>query len=418
MSAASSLRLPRLATFVFASLVLFPLPARAQLSGGIEDPGDSAQYRSGTLAWSPALVFSTGHDTNVYREPVGFRDYETFFVPQIEAWWIHPGYAVRAQAAVEVVHFMDNVGATNTQIGVGWERRTSAIRPWVHFNRRRTNANPTGFEAGYKSLRLESDINGGVAFHMSPRSQTSLFARTTRTGWDADAIYQGSILQQNLNRVTTGFGASYSYAITPLTSVGGGVESFQDRFRYAPSRDGRLMTVRGQVDFARPALIFGRVSIGQERFSAGQSGAADYSGLAVQTNIGYGSPERTLVKFSMNQGTQYSVDTALGYYVLTGYTLSVSRRINQTLEAAVFANRFGMDYRPSLLAAALGRVDIVTEYGGVVAYRVGRRGKVGTSVERATKSGPWGYEAVRVVAFLTYGSGRFQRLDRPTPLER
>lgn len=398
--------------------VALPVVASAQARTNDPDPAENAQYRKGTLAWSPALVFSSGHDTNVYREPVGFEDYETFVVPQIEGWWVHPGFAVKGRGAVEVVHFMNNVGATNTQVGVGIERRQSRIRPWFDYNRRRTNANPTGFEVGYKSLRLENDINGGVRFKFSPRTELQGFGRATKTGWDADAVYQGSILKQNLNRSTTAVGGAFAYAITPLTSVGAGVDYYKDEFRYAPSRDGETMIARAQVGFARPALIFGTAAVGIEKFTSKDSGAAAHNGLSVLTNIGYGSPDGTLIKFNMTRGTQYSVDQTLGYYVLTGTGVSAARRLGSRIDMAVFWNRFGMDYRPSGLEAALARVDIVNEIGGAAAYRVGRLSRFGFTVEKASKTGPWGYKAVRVVGFMTYGSGRFQRLDRPTPFER
>src|SRR5688500_6021389 len=77
-----------------------PIPLLAQDDA---DPSADAQYRLGALAFSPALVFSSGYDTNVYREPIGFADLENFAVPQIEAWWIQPGFRAAASAALEGV---------------------------------------------------------------------------------------------------------------------------------------------------------------------------------------------------------------------------------------------------------------------------------------------------------------------------
>jgi hypothetical protein len=96
----------------------------------------------------------------------------------------------------------------------------------------------------------------------------------------------------------------------------------------------------------------------------------------------------------------------------------VSRRIYQRWDLAGFGGRHGLDYRPAGTTASIGRVDVVTEYGGAAAYRVGNWMRVGATVEESSKTGPDGYSSLRIVGFLTYGSGRFQRLDRPTPFER
>jgi hypothetical protein len=382
------------------------------------DPAEGAMYRNGALAWTPALVFSFGHDTNVYREPTGFADYETFAVPQIEGWWVHPGFFVRMIGALEVVHFANNAGAKNTQAGLSFERRQSTIRPFLSLNHRRTNANPTGFEIGYKSLRLENEIMGGAQMKASPRSIARITARLVRTGWDADARYQTSSLREKLNRYTTSLSVGYGYSLTPLTAIGGRVDVVQDRFKYSPDRDGKTLRVMGEVSFARPALIFGNASIGYEHFRSAASGAADFNGLATTTSIGYGSPDGTLIKVLLSRDTAYSFDNALAYYVMTTLNVTASRHLGRAWDVAAFGGRYGLDYRPPGLPASVGRVDTVVEYGGAAAYRVGRWARVGGTLEHAQKSGTAPYKALRLVGFLTFGSGRFQRLDRPTPFER
>jgi hypothetical protein len=375
-------------------------------------------FRNGALAWTPALVFSSGHDTNVYREEIGFADYETFVVPQMQGWWVHPGFAVTLNGAVEVVHFANNVGATNSQAGVQIQRRQSRIRPFAGLNHRRTNANPTGFEVGYKSLRLENDMSAGVRFITSPRSQFDLTARYTKTGWDADAIYQTSSLREKLNRDTTGVGGSFSYAITPLTSVGGRVEYSEDRFKFSPLRDGKTTREYFQVAFSKPAVVFGTASVGFEHFKSEASGAADFNGLVTAVSVGYGTPDGTLLKFYVNRDTQYSFDTSLAYFVLTGYNVTASRRVGRAWDTAAFFNRYSIDYSQAGLPASVGRGNVVTEYGGAIAYRVGRWGRIGATAEHAQETGSVHFSALRMVGFLTYGSGRFQRLDRPIPFEQ
>jgi hypothetical protein len=382
------------------------------------DPAEGASYRSGTLAWTPALVVSFGHDTNVYREPTGFADYELFLVPQIETWLVHPGYSVRMIGAVELVHFANNIGATNTQAGIRFDRRQSVVRPFFGLNHRRTNANPTGFEVGYKSLRLENEIVAGAGVKVSPRSTLAGTLRLVRTGWDADAIYQSSSLKEKLNRDTSTLSADYAYTLTPLTSIGGRVESTKDRFKYSPIRDGETLRLMSVASFARQALIFGTVALGYENFKSDQAEVADFSGLIGATSVGYGRPDGTLAKLYWSRDTAYSYDTALAYYVMSSTNVTLSKRIGTSWDVAGFLGRYKLDYRPPQLADSIARVDTVIEYGGAAAYRVGRLGRVGVTMEHAQRDGVDGFKSLRIVGFLTYGSGRFQRLDRPTPFER
>lgn len=383
------------------------------------DPSADATYRYGSLALTPAMVFSSGYDTNVYREQIGFADYETFVVPQIEAWWVQPGFRVTGRAAMEAVSFLNNPGAINGQTGVRFDRTHSLITPWAGWNRRRTNASPTGFEIGYKSLRIENDISGGVNAVLSQRTKMSGLVRIVRTNWDADAIYQTSSLREKLNRDTLGTNATFSYTLTPLTAIGATVETQDDKFKYSPVRDGHAIRVGSVVEFARPAMLFGNAVVGYEHFTSPASGAADFNGMFASANLGYGTADGTLMKLFVNRDLQYSYDPSLAYYVSTGITGTVSRNVMRRWDIAAFGGRYFLDYRPAAGDLASARpVESVIEFGGAAAYRLNGHTRVGFSVERAAKTGADGYDAVRVIGFLTYGSGRFQRLDRPTPFER
>ncbi len=77
-----------------------------------------------------------------------------------------------------------------------------------------------------------------------------------------------------------------------------------------------------------------------------------------------------------------------------------------------------MDYRPAGTTASIGRVDRVYEFGGAIAYRIGNWVRLGVTAEHAHEGGTAPFTSMRLVSFLTYGSGRFQRLDRPTPFEQ
>lgn len=382
------------------------------------DPTEDASYQFGALAFTPALVFSTGYDTNVYRERQGFADYETFVVPQIQGWWTQPGFRVSAQAAAERVNFRHNVGATNAQIGARIDRINALITPYLSWDRRRTNAGPTGFEAGYKSLRLEDDLASGLRAPLTPRSHVNGLIRLVRTRWDADARYQTSSLREKLNRDTLSAVASFGYTLTRLTAVGASVEIERDRFQFSPIRDGNTLRIAPTLDFAPAAFLFGTARIGYEQFRSPASGAADFNGLFGSVNLGYGLPGGTLLKALFTRDVEFSYDPALAYYVSTNLSLTAAHRIAGRWDAAAFTGRYLLDFRPPQRPLVGRPVDVVSEIGGAIAYRIRTRTRVGWTIEHAQKTGVEGFQAFRMVGFMTFGSGRFQRLDRPTPFER
>jgi hypothetical protein len=381
------------------------------------DPTVAAHYRQGAIAYTPAIVFSAGYDTNVYREAVGFADTEIFAVPQIEAWWTQPGFVVTGKAAVEAVSFQNHEGAVNHQVGARIDRSRGIIAPYFSWTRRRTNAGPTGFEAGYKSLRLENSFNGGARAFINPRARMIGYGSLVQTRWDADARYQTSSLKESLNRDTLGAGLGFSYAVTSLTGVGVSVDAFRDQFLYSPIRDGDTVRVGPTVDFGPKAIVFGMATFGLQSFKSKTVEAADLKSRFFNVNLGYGVPEGTLIRVMFDQSIQYSYDTSLSHYLITSIFVSAARRVKERWDLTGFAGRYDLNYRADL-PGPTHPPTITKEFGAAAAYRVGRWTRIGVTAERSLKTGSDGYGAVRVVGFMTYGSGRFQRLDRPIPFER
>jgi hypothetical protein len=406
--------------FVSAAWILCWFMSAGVLSAQDEfefDPTVDAHYRQGAIAYTPAIVFSAGYDTNVYREAIGFADTEIFAVPQIEAWWTQPGFVVTGKAAVEAVSFQNHEGAVNHQLGARIDRSRGMIAPYFGWNHRQTNAGPTGFEVGYKSLRKENSFNGGARMLINPRARLHGYGSLVQTRWDADARYQTSNLKETLNRDTLGAGVGFAYAVTPLTGVGVSVDAFRDQFLYSPVRDGDTVRIGPTVDFAPKAFVFGTASFGIQSFKSKNVEAADLKSRFLSANLGYGVPEGTLIRVVLDQQFQYSYDTSLSHYLITSVAATAARRVAERWDLAGFIGRYALSY-PADLPGPTHPPTVTREFGGVAAYRVGRWTRIGVSAERALKNGSDGYDAVRVVGFMTHGSGRFQRLDRPIPFER
>lgn len=382
------------------------------------DPSVTARVRVGPVAFTPAVVLSGGYDTNPYREPGRGKTLELYALPQIEGW--HRGNAVRANfwAAGEFVTFSEMVGARNWQVGGRLDRAPASFRPYLRYNLRNTNANPTGFEVGHKSLRIEGDLDVGATVR-SGRFSFAGSAHSTRTNWAADAMYLGSSLREKLNRRSNAVRAGVGFSVTPLTAVEFAAERTTDRFTYSPVRDGNGSVFWWGVTFASPAVIQGNAYVGYRRFHSLEAGEADFDGAVATVTIVHVRPAGGFVALRYDRDIQFSYDTSLAYYLSNAFSLTGVVPLTTTWRLQGYAASTTLDYRPAG-SPVRGPVYHVLEFGGVVGFRLGEATVVGVTAERAHAKGLQGWNEFRLTCFLTYGSadGRYQRLDRPIPFSR
>jgi hypothetical protein len=81
---------------------------------------------------------------------------------------------------------------------------------------RRTNARPTGFEIGERSLRLEQMFDVGSELRAGDKLSFTVGAVWNRINYDAADIYQDSSLKEKLNRDTNVLLGQVGYRLTPL----------------------------------------------------------------------------------------------------------------------------------------------------------------------------------------------------------
>lgn len=396
--------------------------AGVSVSGGL-GAGDASAQSAGALGegkvglftFNPGLVFSAGHDTNPYREAGAEPDVETYVIPQVSGWFTPARLRTNFYGAIEVITFANRVGARNHQFGARNEWQGSRLAPFVDFNSRHTNANPTGFEVGRKSMRIEHALQSGVRTRLGGRVSAVGFYHRTRTNWDADAIYQTSSLREKLNRTDVSVGGRVEVALTPLTTLRASGEHSTNTFEFSPGRNGSGNSFGGGITLTGPAAITGSAEIGYRTFTSA-SGDVNFRGLFSSVAVSRTFPSETIVMIGFSRDMQFSYDLSLAYFVSRSLQTTVIQPINSSLAVQAFAARHTLMYDK----AAPGAVPInaVTEAGFAIGQRLGRLLRVGVSGEWASATGGQPWDEVRIVAFLTWGVGGFQRLDRPIPFAR
>lgn len=380
-----------------------------------QSPAQNGEMRSGIFSVRPALVFSIGHDTNPYRESPADPDVETYVIPQVEGSF-RPGH-LRTDffGAIEMVTFANRVGARNHQIGTRNEWRGGRLTPFLDFTSKHTNANPVGFEVGRKSMRNENALKTGLRTDFTSRLSGSAFYVRTATSWDADALYQTSSLREKLNRVDTSIGGTVSLALTPLTSVRFSGEHSSSEFVFSPGRNGSGARFGPGLTITGPAAITGNVDLGIRSFTSTTSNVK-FQGLYGSAVATRAFPTETIVSVRWDRDMQFSYDLSLAYFVSRALQLTVIQPLNSSLAVQGYVVQSKLLYDKALPAET--PLNAVNEAGFAIGQRIGRVIRVGVLSEWAQANGNQPWSELRVVAFLTYGAGSFQRLDRPVPFQR
>ena len=246
-----------------------------------------------------------------------------------------------------------------------------------------------------------------LAIAQDSGSRTRLVLSGSRTGYtfDADAFFQGSSLQQTLNRTSDAVSLGYRQSLTVVTTFVMEGEARRDRFQFAPARDADSVRVQAGFDLDDRALISGRVRIGYRKFD-GLEGLPQYKGLVASAASAVTLRGRTRVGVAVDRDVNYSYQPSLPYYVLTGAILTVTPRLTQRWDVQ---GRFGgqrLAYKAIAGAEGDERVDAHVTIGGGLGYYFGDDFRIGLNFDRERRSSPRqarDYSNNRIGASVTYG---------------
>jgi hypothetical protein len=407
----------RLLAVVLAGLALLTSAGAGDAQAQPPDTPTEFQARFGPLFFNPGFVFSSGYDTNPWRESGSEAIYnvvETYVTPQAAGWMNLGHLRVDVFGAIEVVKAGEGVASKNHQYGTNLLWDGPLLSPYLQYTSKHTNANPTGFEVGRKSMRNENDTKIGTSLTFGS-VRAGGFVRQTKTDWDADAIYQTSSLREKLNRNEFGVGGGLDWEITPLTSVRFSAEQHHSEFIYSPVRNGTGSRIGGGISLTGPALISGNAEFGIRKFQS-ESSDVSFSGLFANASLTRTFPTETTVGVRYERDLQFSYDTNLAYFVGQSTVLTLMQPLGENLATQFTLGRHTLTYD----RAEPGQVptNAVREYVVVVGRKVRKHTWVGASMEWGRSEGNQPWKQQRIIAFMTFGSGGFQRLDRPIPFTR
>jgi len=356
-------------------------PGSAQ---SIDEVRQDYRIHAGPFHVNPTVLLKElGVDTNVFNAAGEQQSDFTFTVtPQAD---IAVAFArrglLRTTVGADVVYYAtyDSERSLDPSVrlrGEAYARRLTLFAEGDYLNtRQRPN-----YEIDLRSRHVENNVMAGAGVRLSSKLSFELAARRGRTDYDADAVFDGTSLQQTLNRETSGGIGAVRYRLSPLTSLGVKFDRLEDVFEFSPLRDSRSYRVMPGVEFKPRALVSGTAWVGYRSFTpAHPESLPQFSGLVADLGLSYTLLGSTTFGVSYHRDLTYSYEVNYPFFVDNSVGASIRRALGGRFDAIVSADRHNYEYEQVLTLPQLpnARLDTTWVYGANLGYRMRRDMRLG-----------------------------------------
>jgi len=356
-------------------------PGSAQ---SIDEVRQDYRIHAGPFHVNPTVLLKElGVDTNVFNAAGEQQSDFTFTVtPQAD---IAVAFArrglLRTTVGTDVVYYAtyDSERSLDPSVrlrGEAYARRLTLFAEGDYLNtRQRPN-----YEIDLRSRHVENNVMAGAGVRLSSKLSFELAARRGRTDYDADAVFDGTSLQQTLNRETSGGIGAVRYRLSPLTSLGVKFDRLEDVFEFSPLRDSRSYRVMPGVEFKPRALVNGTAWVGYRSFTPDHpESLPQFSGLVADLGLSYTLLGSTTFGVSYHRDLTYSYEVNYPFFVDNSVGASIRRALGGRFDAIVSADRHNYEYEQVLTLPQLpiARLDTTWVYGANLGYRVRRDMRLG-----------------------------------------
>jgi hypothetical protein len=373
-----------------------------------EPDASKARVRVGRLMLNPTIgLTNLGVDTNVFNEPdqnLPKSDFTMTVTPQTDLWLRMGRSWLSGKVKEDLVWYKTFASerSTNHTVGLGWMLPLNRLTFNADTTYLRTRERP-GFEIDARSKRSELTSHGSLEIRARPKIFVGIRGERTITLFDSVAMFGGVNLRDELNRTMTNEALTVRHQITPLTALTLDVGREQQRFQFSPLRDSDSTTAAVGVRLDRFALIKGSASVGYQDFQPISAGLPAYQGPIASADLSYVAFGTTRLGVAATREVQYSFDINEPYYLLTGVSMSLARRVVRQVD---IVGRLGIQKlayrdRVDVIAATRNRFDNVHLFGGGIGYHMANGMRIGFNVDRQHRASP---VASREYHGLTFGT--------------
>jgi Putative beta-barrel porin 2 len=399
--------------FVFFGLCLLaPIGAFAQaLEPGAPPP--TVRFRFGPLFLNPMLgVTNLGVDDNVFNDPVTANpqsDFTMTVMPAADLWLRFGPTWISSNIKEDLVYYQkfESERSANTSIRLNWTipfNRLVLVPGMTYLN---TNERP-GFEIDTRAPRVELGYTGALELRVGSNTYFGVRGEHRTIEFDESSQFDGTSLNEELNRTASSAGFTFRLQATPLTSIVFDGSTDRDRFEFSPDRDTDSTRFDVGVRFDPAALIKGAALIGYRDFRPRSSAVPGYQGTTAAVDLSYVLRESTKLTLTIGRDVQYSYDVNQPYYLQTGMTGSVSQQVYGPVDVVGRIGGQRLEYRDrsGAAVAAADRTDHTTSYGGGIGYHMGRDVRIGFNIDKQQRDSAIEskqYNGLRYGVSLTYG---------------
>jgi hypothetical protein len=378
-------------------------------------PPDAPGFRLGSFRFAPAVSFSSGWTSNINSESPAVDAYEN--TPHLHLGFTTGGGRVEMDGfgAIEFARYsVKDESGHSSHASVQVRTTGPGLRVGGSYFLRNGQARPTGFEEiSLRSQRIENKFDGWLEVPVGPRMWVRGGGLFSATRYSADALYQGSSLDDLLTFNRAGASAALGFNLTSLTRFSIRGDWVHDNYLKGTRVDTDNGRVVGGLEFDAPALLTGSAYFGWMKVGSPDLGVPGYTGFSMGGTLTYARQESTLVIARLSREPSASVDQELSYYVSTLVDIGWRQDLFGPVELFTYASWLKLNYP----GTADTEGDDQFGVGGALAVRIGRLVRVGIDVDTTERIGrnPWSKQ--RIVGFITYGSG-FRQVERPLPVDR
>jgi hypothetical protein len=303
-------------------------------------------HRVGPLLLAPSVTLQdVGLDSNVYNTVEQVADFTFTLKPIVGASTRWRRTAITLRSATDLVYFAQQTSERSVNQSFSGSFRSSlgrfaAIGTATYLN---TRQRPTE-EIDARSRRIGRTGEAGVEVSVTPKVTALLKGSGSWTEFDADAVFDGTFLAEELNRRSHAMTSSVRYAATRLTAVSMSGSITRARFD-AARRDADARVILVGVDLHPRALISGSASFGYQHFRPLSANLPELRGAVGVAMLTVRLGTATALSVETARNVDYSYFEEQPYYIRQGYGASIRRQLATEWDVQLATSRFVHRYR-------------------------------------------------------------------------
>lgn len=382
--------------------------------GGLAAQGPPILPSTTIVQAGPASLYPTvalhdvGSDSNVYRDNAAPKeDFTWSLTPRLYAVVPIAGTRFIGTARGDFVYYQ--VYHDQRTINGFFEGRydfvDSLVRPFASYSYA-TFREQQGLEIDLKVRQSRAAMFVGSDFELTPTTALTAWVHREKYAWDPNALYDGVLLGEQLNRTEDSLAGGVSFRISPFTKLVSAIEIQRDRFEESPEKDADSLRFAPVIEFESGGPFGGQASAGYRVFNPLSPAVNGYNGFVASASITYSYNPSNRITFSGGREVRYSYEPLQPYYLESGLRLNVIQQVIGPFELIGFGERWVARYQRVGGTSFDGKREDTLSFGGGVGLLLGDQMELTFTIdqlERTSSEPGRNYDRRRVLASVTYG---------------